>query len=163
MRFSFVFGQATHIFDGLERWPTHIMFLSGGTLKVWKRAEEIPELASDQLLQLAEKCVIIMHSTITKRINTLLLRALLAHSMESGIWIPDSRFQRLYVELFNVIKVILLAARWLREEKELRKTAKANEQGKGVEKPKVATWSNGWAPGRMTSTLKDSSNAVLRM
>jgi len=62
-----------------------------------------------------------------------------------------------------VIKVTLLAARWLREEKELRKTTKANEQGKGVEKPKAASWSNGWASGRMTSTLKDSSNAVLRM
>lgn len=48
-------AQATHIFDGLERWPTHIMFLSGGSLKVWKKAEDIPELANDQLLQLAEK------------------------------------------------------------------------------------------------------------
>lgn len=47
--------QATHIFDGLERWPTHIMFLSGGRLKVWSKAEDIPELANDQLLQLAEK------------------------------------------------------------------------------------------------------------
>ena len=47
--------QATHIFDGLERWPTHIMFLSGGRLKIWSKAEDIPELANDQLLQLAEK------------------------------------------------------------------------------------------------------------
>ena len=31
------------------------MFLSGGSLKVWKKAEDIPELANDQLLQLAEK------------------------------------------------------------------------------------------------------------
>ncbi|KAK9909943.1 hypothetical protein WJX75_009834 [Coccomyxa subellipsoidea] len=100
---------ATHIFDGLERWPTHIMFLSGGRLKVWSKAEDIPELANDQLLQLAEK--------------------------------------------------------WLREEKQLRKVAIANKEANGQSKPsvKMASWSNGWAPGRMTSTLKDSSNAVLRM
>ncbi|BDA42554.1 ABC transporter I family member 20 [Coccomyxa sp. Obi] len=100
---------ATHIFDGLERWPTHIMFLSGGSLKVWKKAEDIPELANDQLLQLAEK--------------------------------------------------------WLREEKHLRKVTKASTETEGKDKKslKVASWSNGWAAGRMTSTLKDSSNAVLRM
>jgi len=74
IRFSGVCAQATHIFDGLERWPTHIMFLSGGTLKVWKRAEEIPELANDQLLQLAEKYAIIMHSSIAKSIKTLMSR-----------------------------------------------------------------------------------------
>jgi hypothetical protein len=31
------------------------MFLSGGHLKVFKKAEEIPELASDGLLYLAER------------------------------------------------------------------------------------------------------------
>lgn len=25
---------ATHIFDGLESWPTHLMYLANGTLKV---------------------------------------------------------------------------------------------------------------------------------
>jgi hypothetical protein len=55
--------------------------------------------------------------------------------------------------------------RWLREEKQLRKVAIANKEANGQSKPsvKMASWSNGWAPGRMTSTLKDSSNAVLRM
>jgi CCR4-NOT complex subunit CAF16 len=46
--------QATHIFDGLEQWPTHIMFLTRGSLKVFKEAAGIPELAEDKLLQLVE-------------------------------------------------------------------------------------------------------------
>ena len=46
--------QATHIFDGLEQWPTHIMFLTRGRLKVFKEAAGIPELAEDRLLQLVE-------------------------------------------------------------------------------------------------------------
>ena len=50
--------QATHIFDGLEQWPTHIMFLTRGKLKLFKRAEEIPELAEDRLLELVERCVL---------------------------------------------------------------------------------------------------------
>ena len=48
--------QATHIFDGLEQWPTHIMFLTRGCLKTFKTAEEIPELADDRLLELVERC-----------------------------------------------------------------------------------------------------------
>ena len=48
--------QATHIFDGLEQWPTHIMFLTRGCLKTFKSAEEIPELADDRLLELVERC-----------------------------------------------------------------------------------------------------------
>ncbi len=46
--------QATHIFDGLEQWPTHLMYLSKGRLQVAKEAHEIPELADDRLLELVE-------------------------------------------------------------------------------------------------------------
>ena len=46
--------QATHIFDGLEQWPTHLMYLSRGRLQLFKEAHEIPELAKDQLLELVE-------------------------------------------------------------------------------------------------------------
>ncbi len=61
--------------------------------------------------------------------------------------------------------MIGMFGRWLREEKQLRRIASASKEGKGGDKPslKLASWSNGWAPGRLTSTLKDSSNAVLRM
>lgn len=56
--------------------------------------------------------------------------------------------------------------RWLREElvqrKAARKAAAKGAAGVGS-MPDVATWSNGWAPGRMTSTLRDASNAVMRM
>ena len=46
--------QATHIFDGLEHWPTHIMYLSQGRLQLFQEAHEIPELAEDRLLELVE-------------------------------------------------------------------------------------------------------------
>lgn len=26
--------QATHIFDGLESWPSHVMYVAGGRLQV---------------------------------------------------------------------------------------------------------------------------------
>ena len=57
--------------------------------------------------------------------------------------------------------------RWLREEKEHRRLAAKEQQeqlsnGAG-KKPEVAAWSNGWTSGRMTSSLKNSSNAVMRM
>lgn len=46
--------QATHIFDGLEGWPTHIMLLSDSRLKVFERAEHIPELQQEGLLHLVD-------------------------------------------------------------------------------------------------------------
>jgi hypothetical protein len=60
----------------------------------------------------------------------------------------------------------LPCCRWLREEKRIRKEATEQQQVDGMDakkKPAVAAWSNGWASGRMTSSLKDSSNAVMRM
>ena len=47
--------QATHIFDGLESWPTHIMYLAGGRLKVFEPASAFPELKAGRLLELIEK------------------------------------------------------------------------------------------------------------
>ena len=57
--------------------------------------------------------------------------------------------------------------RWLREEVATRRASAKkrvedySEDGGG--KMDLAEWSNGWAAGRMTSTLRDSSNAVMRM
>lgn len=47
--------QATHIFDGLEAWPTHLMYLAGGHLQQFKPAKAFPELQEGRLLQLIEK------------------------------------------------------------------------------------------------------------
>ena len=47
--------QATHIFDGLEFWPSHVMYLAGGKMQLFKPASEIPELQNGQLLQLVER------------------------------------------------------------------------------------------------------------
>lgn len=48
--------QATHIFDGLESWPTHIMYLSGGRLQLFAPTAELPEMHDSGLLTLVERC-----------------------------------------------------------------------------------------------------------
>ena len=54
--------------------------------------------------------------------------------------------------------------RWLREEKRERKLAARKETSdKDTNKIDLAQWSNGWAPGRMTASIRDSSNTVMRM
>lgn len=102
--------QATHIFDGLESWPSHVMYVAGGQLQVFEAAANIPELRQGQLLSLVE--------------------------------------------------------RWLREEQRQRQAAAAAkpEGGKeGGEALELASWNNGWAAGRLASSIKHASNAVMRM
>ncbi|KAG2431847.1 hypothetical protein HXX76_009340 [Chlamydomonas incerta] len=43
---------ATHIFDGLEFWPSHVAYLAGGRLALFKEAKHIPELAEGRLLSM---------------------------------------------------------------------------------------------------------------
>lgn len=43
---------ATHIFDGLEFWPTHVAYVARGKLQFCKPAAELPQLAQGQLLEL---------------------------------------------------------------------------------------------------------------
>lgn len=43
---------ATHIFDGLEFWPTHVAYVARGRLQMVKSAEEISELKQGRLLEL---------------------------------------------------------------------------------------------------------------
>lgn len=45
----------THIFDGMEAWPTHIGFLANGEFEKVERAENIPELQSGKLMELVEE------------------------------------------------------------------------------------------------------------
>ena len=48
--------QATHIFDGLESWPTHLMYLARGSLQLFKPCSEIPELQEGgRLMRLVER------------------------------------------------------------------------------------------------------------
>ena len=107
---------ATHIFDGLDAWPTHVAFLGrGGRLARCVAAADLPDLAAGRLLE--------------------------------------------------------LVTRWLREEAAAHAAAvEAELAAKGVEGSGVPgapaalpSWSNGWAAGRMTSTIKNASNAVMRM
>lgn len=48
-------AQATHIFDGLESWPTHLMYLADGRLKAFEPASSFQELREGRLLFLVEK------------------------------------------------------------------------------------------------------------
>lgn len=104
---------ATHIFDGLEHWPSHLLYVAGGRVKAFKKAEEIPELSEGKLLNLVE--------------------------------------------------------RWLREEQKEKANEKDIEQfmeysgDKGSDVGKSAEWNNGWVGGRLVSSIKLSSNAVMRM
>jgi hypothetical protein len=73
-------------------------------------------------------------------------------------------------------RLLSLVERWLRAEKAEQKQRQL-AQPKGVQPQEAASgWNNGWAPGRLTSTLKQaaggqavsgalqhSSNTVLRM
>ena len=57
-----------------------------------------------------------------------------------------------------------VCCRWLREEKRERKlAARKQTSDKDTNKIDLAQWSNGWAPGRMTASIRDSSNTVMRM
>lgn len=42
--------QATHIFDGLDSWPTHVLFLSQGQAKVFATTKNIVELKESRLM-----------------------------------------------------------------------------------------------------------------
>jgi CCR4-NOT complex subunit CAF16 len=43
---------ATHIFDGLEFWPSHIAYMACGVMRVLREAREVPELEEGKLLEL---------------------------------------------------------------------------------------------------------------
>jgi len=42
----------THIFDGLEAWPTHLMYVANGRMEVFAQAKDIPEMRQGRLLEL---------------------------------------------------------------------------------------------------------------
>ncbi|KAL4449008.1 hypothetical protein ABPG77_007725 [Micractinium sp. CCAP 211/92] len=107
---------ATHIFDGLESWPSHIMYVAGGRLQVFAAAADVPELQEGRLLELVE--------------------------------------------------------RWLREEQRQRAQRQGNDPAKWHDEHaadgedgalQLASFNNGWAAGRLTSTLQHSANTVMRM
>lgn len=44
----------THIFDGIEAWPTHLAFLAAGGFEAVAPAAEVPELQEGRLMELVE-------------------------------------------------------------------------------------------------------------
>jgi CCR4-NOT complex subunit CAF16 len=45
----------THIFDGMEGWPTHLGFMTHEGFEAVVPAEEVPELKEGRLMELVEK------------------------------------------------------------------------------------------------------------
>ena len=59
---------------------------------------------------------------------------------------------------------ILVHGRWLRKEKQRKLAERGTDQGSSEPSPaSLPQWSNGYTSGRLTSSLKNSSNAVMRM
>ena len=71
-----LFLQATHIFDGLESWPSHLMHLAGGTMHLFKPASEIPELQEGRLLQLVERYVSPVNMSCSRQLIHMFLRSI---------------------------------------------------------------------------------------
>lgn len=45
---------ATHIFDGLENWPTHIVYVARGRLQLFKPMNELKEMTNMSLMRIVE-------------------------------------------------------------------------------------------------------------
>ncbi len=147
------------------------MYLAGGTMHLFKPASEIPELQEGRLLQLVERCVsrYVLRQTANAHVHMLCLSVLL-----SRFWTPCQKAPSICcltcggrdtncMHEQNLI-MGLACYRWLREEKRERKlAARKQTSDKDTNKIDLAQWSNGWAPGRMTASIRDSSNTVMRM
>lgn len=119
---------ATHIFDGLEDWPSHIVYVAHGKLQLALPLEEVKELSNLSLMRTVES------------------------------WLRKERNEE-------------RARRRERKEKGLLEYEKRVEGSRVVGDPAKSAarvTNNGWAAGRLTSTLAGednflfSSNRVLR-
>jgi len=57
---------ATHIFDGLEFWPTHVAYLARGQMLSLRTADEVPELKQGKLLDLVYRLLLQENERIMK-------------------------------------------------------------------------------------------------
>ncbi|KAL3620685.1 ABC transporter I member 20 [Castilleja foliolosa] len=98
---------ATHIFDGLEGWPSHIVYVARGALQLAMPMDKIKETSNLSLMRTVES------------------------------WLRKERD----------------------EERKLRKERKGNNGVKADQN--VRLLNNGWAAGRLTSTIAGEENFVL--
>eukprot|EP00798_Chlamydomonas_sp_ICE-L_P003124 gene3124-13136_t len=103
---------ATHIFDGLESWPTHVAYMTRGEMRMFKSAGEVPELKQGRLLDMVYK--------LLSEERDLILKQRGPRTLE---WDPSREGS---VNAFSY------------------------------------AFNNGWTPGVLASSLKESSNAVMR-
>lgn len=103
---------ATHIFDGLEFWPTHLAYLARGEMRMFKPADQVPELKQGRLLELVYKLLDEEREIVLKQ-----------RGPRSLVWDPSREGE---VNSFSF------------------------------------AFNNGWVPGTLNSSLKESTNAVMR-
>ena len=142
---------ATHIFDGLEQFATHVAFVAGGELRFCTPMEELDGLATREPGK---------YFPITK------------------LRLPDCPYETDTLFFISSGALLTTVEGWLRKEAEIKKQALA---ARGIVKKKVFEYqrNSGWGEGRMGSTLaqgpelkvgmaaghtgiKGSSNAVMR-
>jgi CCR4-NOT complex subunit CAF16 len=131
---------ATHIFDGLEDWPTHLMYLANGRLQV---------IVDSALLSYCVICWTRQQSL---------------HSFKVCLMVQEFAPATDFPELEQG-QLLSLVERWLRAEKLERQKRNADkpEASPKTDKTALPEWNNGWAPGRLASSIKHASNAVMRM
>jgi CCR4-NOT complex subunit CAF16 len=116
---------ATHIFDGLDDWPTHIVYIARGKLQLALPLEKVKEMSQLSLMRTVES------------------------------WLRKERDED-------------RRRRKERKEKGLPEFDKVTEGSRVIGDPAARAVNNGWAAGRLASTVAGeenfifSSNSVLR-
>ena len=143
-------------------------------MQLFRPASEVPELQQGQLLQLVERWDNACHSSKAAASWLHSLAVPLVQGCPRQPWPMEQQMKKIIIVLsaHRAIPIYIVAmlstempmCRWLREEKRQRKQLSVGAKGKDASnKIDLAQWSNGWAPGRMTASIRDSSNTVMRM
>jgi CCR4-NOT complex subunit CAF16 len=80
----------THIFDGMEDWPTHLGFMTNVGFEAVASAEEVPELKEGRLMELVEAFLVRQRK-----------RRLEALASGSTVQHPEAQHQRDYASALN--------------------------------------------------------------
>jgi CCR4-NOT complex subunit CAF16 len=134
---------ATHIFDGLEGWPSHVLYAARGKLAFAKRAEEVDALKKGELLEMVAD--LLKEDREIKRAE--MVRAAEAQAAAQGgagaaAMAVDGENAELADDGLPILEY------------------DASRDGEVGAFSYV--FNNGWVPGTLNTSLKLSSNAVVR-
>lgn len=130
---------ATHIFDGLENWPSHIVYVANGKLQLSMPMDKVRETYKLSLMVSLQK-------------GTL-----------STVYFSSICFNFVTKIGFDLQRTV---ESWLRKEREEERKRRKERKAKGlpefeeqIEGSRVIN--NGWAAGRLNSTIAGEENFVL--